>query len=479
MATPAPLLPAVPEAAAPRTALTALGLGVRARLHRSDPLTGLAGRARLHQELTRRLGRARRGGEPVAVVFLDLDDFKLVNAGLGHAAGDQVLRRAATAMRARMRRGDVLGRLGGDEFLALTRGPGDGLAAQLIAAACAPMVVDHVEVRVGASAGVAVASAKDDAAAIIRRADQAMLEAKATGRNRVVRHHPGTSRVRGRAREQVALTSAIPRAIERDELTLHWQPLVDVRSGGLAGLEALVRWNHPERGLLLPRDFIPFAEATGLVGAVDRWVAGAVTEQRVVWRRQGLAPFVGFNFSPVAARRPGALEELLDRLAPDGLGLDHVTVELTESAASREDRHLTTFIRGLQTAGATVALDDFGKAHSSLSRLRDNPVRWVKIDRAFLRGVPEDPAATQILSAMLELVQALGLDYIVEGVEREAQRAFLHRRGARLCQGFLLGRPLPPEELTDALRASPIVRIDAGAGSPGSAGLPSTLEGHA
>jgi diguanylate cyclase (GGDEF)-like protein len=423
----------------------------------ADQLTGLANRDALSRHLEGAIGARRR--RRLSVLYVDLDDFKLVNDTLGHAAGDELLRRVARAMGELVGPNDLLARQGGDEFVLVARDVDDSeqLARSLREAITEPSTLRGLEISIGVSIGIAVFPDDGlDPDALLEAADAAMYEAKRTGRNEIRRGRPGPARDRDQDRAALEFTRTLPEAIRRDELTLHWQPLVDVDDLSIVGLEALVRWEHPERGLLLPGAFLPFAHQTGMIAAVDEWVAGAVSRQRHLWHAEGLDPYVGFNLAPQFARQPGALERMLARLTAGGLDLDHLTIELTESEALREDQCLVSFVRGLAAAGVTVSLDDFGRAYSSLSRLRDVPARWVKLDRAFLDGVPEDPNATNVLVAVIDLLRALRLEYIIEGVEHEAQRRFLCEQGVRVAQGFLLGRPVPAAELHDRLRASPV-----------------------
>jgi diguanylate cyclase (GGDEF)-like protein len=398
-------------------------------------------------------------GQPgsVRVLYVDLDDFKLVNDTLGHAAGDELLGRVAAAMQALARSGELIGRQGGDEFVfvAVDRDDIDALAAELRTVITRPVSLQGLEVSVGVSIGIAGFPADgDSAAALLESADGAMYEAKRSGRNEIRHARKDQWRDREQERAALAFTTELPHAIEHDELLLHWQPLVDVDDLTVVGLEALVRWNHPRRGLLYPDAFLPFAIKTGIITEVDGWVASAVSRQRLAWRKQRLDPYVGFNLASQYAHRPGALEALLGRLTVDGLDLEHVTIELPESQMLREDQNLVAFLRGLHDAGVTVSLDDFGHAYSSLNRLGDVPARWVKLHRGFLAGAPEDPASTRVFVAVLDLLRALELEFIAEGVEREAQRTLLQRHGVRIAQGFLLGRPVPAEQLYERLRES-------------------------
>jgi diguanylate cyclase (GGDEF)-like protein len=418
-----------------------------------DHLTGLSSRAALMAHLDRAIARER----PVTLLYVDLDDFKLINDTLGHGVGDELLSHVAAAMATVPGPVEMLARQGGDEFvlLAIDVAQPRALARALRAAITHPVSLRGLEISVGASIGIACWPEDGrDAAGLLEAADAAMYEAKGSGRNQIGRGASSVHRNREAQRAALEFTTTLPEAIRRDELLLHWQPIVDVTDLSIVGLEALVRWQHPQRGLLYPGAFLPFAEQTGMVSAVDEWVATAVTRQRVVWQSQGLDPYVGFNLAPQFARRPGALEGLMSRLTEGGLSVDHVTVELTESEALREDQRLLTFLHGLHDAGVTVSLDDFGRAYSSLDRLRDVPARWIKLDRAFMARVPEDPAATEVALAIVDLLRALKLEVIVEGVEREEQRAVLDAHGTRVAQGYLLGRPAPADELYERLRVS-------------------------
>ncbi|MGA2925017.1 MAG: EAL domain-containing protein [Solirubrobacteraceae bacterium] len=428
--------------------------GGSGRTERADQLTGLANRAAMLAHIERALGRSR----PVCVMYVDLDDFKLVNDTLGHAAGDELLCHVAAAMQRQAQAGDLVGRQGGDEFVFAAVEPEriDRLAADLRTAITTPVALQGVEVSAGASIGIAVSPTDGNCTAdLLERADAAMYEAKRSGRNEIRRWRPAQSRNRDCARASLEFTKELPEAIERDELVLHWQPLVTVCEQSVVGVEALVRWRHPERGLLYPDAFLPFAHRTGLITEVDAWVASALARQRRQWHAQGLDPYVGFNLAPQFARRHDALGSLLGRLTAGGLDLEHVTIELSEGQTLREDPELVKFVRGLHEAGVTISLDDFGRAYSSLNRLRDVPARWVKLHRGFLQQVPEDPIACRVLSAVLDLVRALQFDYIVEGVECERQRVWLDQQGVWIAQGLLLGMPVQAEQLYDRLRASP------------------------
>jgi EAL domain-containing protein (putative c-di-GMP-specific phosphodiesterase class I) len=274
-----------------------------------------------------------------------------------------------------------------------------------------------------------------------------MYQAKAAGRSEVVVYADDLRQ----PIERLSLSTRLRRAISTNELVLHWQPIRSLHDGSMTAVEALVRWQDPDRGLLPPVDFVPFAEETGLIGRLGSWVADAVAEQRLIWRAAGLDPRVHLNVSPRQMARRGFVADLVGRLGSGGLDLDGVTIEITESLALRDDGSAVPLLAELRESGLRVAIDDFGAGWSSLGRLRDLPVQVVKIDRSFLAGVPDSPEGSAIVRAMLTLIEALGLDAIAEGVENEAQRRFLAENGCPAAQGYLLGRPMPVDALEGLL----------------------------
>ncbi|MDX6641502.1 MAG: hypothetical protein QOF12_2513, partial [Solirubrobacteraceae bacterium] len=423
-----------------------------------DSLTGLPNRAMLREHLDLALARATRSGESVAVLYIDLDDFKLVNDGLGHAAGDELLRTMAARLRARLREEDLLAREGGDEFLVVLADLDDhaelravSAAEGLIDALRAPLRLSDTEFEVNGSVGISIFPRDaSDAEGLLAHADSAMYEAKAAGRGQV----RGFRGRRQRSTERLALGRRLRRAIEGGELTLHWQPIVALKTGLLTGAEALVRWNDPARGLISGGEFVPEMEAAGLLEQLDEWVAKAFATQRRAWRAQGLDPHVGFNLGP-RALSGARVDRLLACLGGADTDLSRVTIEISESEILRDDAVVRAALHQLHAAGVDLALDDFGVAYSSLSRLRDLPAKWIKVDRSFLIGVPGDAAATRILDAILLLLDALESRVVVEGVETAEQLAHLTARGCEAAQGYFLGRAMPAEQLEPLLRASP------------------------
>jgi diguanylate cyclase (GGDEF)-like protein/PAS domain S-box-containing protein len=427
------------------------------RLAYFDPLTGLPNRAQLEAELRRCVNRCARAGRAVALLLVDLDNFKLVNDSFGHGAGDRLLRRIAGRLRG-IEGSGMLARLGGDEFLILLPDLADGgeaaaraAAEEVVARLAEPFKVSGAVFHVHASIGISLYP--EDAQApveLLQHADMAMYQSKGRGRAAStvyahVAHDP---------LERLSLPARLRRAIAGNELVLHYQPIVELQTGRLASMEALLRWNDPDRGLVYPDDFIPAAEEMSLLEPIGDWVIGALAQQILDWREQGLQPHVSFNVSPRQLHRPDFGAELAARLADLEIDPAWLTMELTESATLREPERIGPILRELSEAGLRLAIDDFGAGWSSLARLRLLPVDILKIDRSFLREIPEDPEAGAIVDAVIALSDALGMDTVAEGVETRVQALFLAAQGCRLAQGRFFGDPVPAEELTEALRYS-------------------------
>jgi diguanylate cyclase (GGDEF)-like protein/PAS domain S-box-containing protein len=417
-----------------------------------DPLTGLPNRALLQEHLELALARARRQGQAIGLLYLDLDGFKLVNDSLGHPAGDELLCHVTMRLSERRRNMDLLARQGGDEFLLLladldrdtAEAASRGVAEDLLRSLTEPFSISGAEFHIGASIGISLYPRDAaDADELLRHADAAMYAAKNAGRNGLTvyagdPHEP---------LERLSMTSRLRKALDRDEFVLHWQPIVDPRDGALRKLEALIRWQDPFRGLVMPDDFIAFAEETGFIDRVGDWVVGAVRDQVLAWEGAGYAPpRTTVNVSPRQLRRPDFGQRLLALVASEGVAA-RLTVEITESAAMADPLRTDPVLTELAGSGIEIAVDDFGAGYSSLSRLRTMPVQVLKIDKTFLEAVPHDPEATAIVTAIIELAAALGMEAVAEGVEREDQRRFLVESGCPLAQGYLLGRPVPAAEI--------------------------------
>lgn len=419
-----------------------------------DGLTGLPNRIMVEQQVETALARARRGGGATALMFVDLDDFKEVNDRLGHHAGDQLLTAVATRLRSVLRSSDVLARQGGDEFLVLLSDLGDEAAAaaervgtKLLSALREPFIVAGSETRTTASIGVSLFPADaEDTETLLRHADGAMYEAKAAGGGRVIFHHPYESR----GSPRTSISSQLHAAIAAGELELHYQPVWSIGHSPrrLRGAETLLRWRHPERGLLTPEAFISQTDQTSAGDALMEWVIAAACRQAAAWKREGLPMRSGLNVSSHQLTTPGFVDRFLAEVRGHDLDPTDFVVELTESAWTVDAAGTMHVIRQLRREGLLMALDNFGAGYTSLSRLLDLGFDMIKVDRRMLRNVPVDPGAVKLLLAVFELVSACGSIMVATGVETEEQGQFLRTNGVRMAQGDHLGRPMPASELT-------------------------------
>jgi diguanylate cyclase (GGDEF)-like protein/PAS domain S-box-containing protein len=419
-----------------------------------DPLTGLPNRAQLSESVYAAIESARRSNRSVGLLCLDLDDFKLVNDSLGHPVGDELLVSIARRLEQLKRHGDLLARTGGDEFFMLLQDlPADGLddvvsAAKRVAAALAePVEVEGAEFHVSASLGVSIfprlAGGGEE---LLRQADTAMYQVKRAGRGGHMVYTPEKQH----PLDRLSLTARLRRSVERNELELHYQPIYWLETGEPAGVEALLRWNDPSRGLVPPAAFIPAAEHSGLIEPIGEWVIDQSCRQAAEWQALGLTPRLNVNAAPRELRRPEYVDSLGAALERHGIEPSRVMVEVTESAAMDEAAARGPLER-LHALGVGVAIDDFGEGFSSLSRLRGMPVEQIKIDRSFMRDVPRSASASAVVTAIIRLAQALGREVVAEGVETEEQRVFLAALGCPMAQGYHMARPLPAAEATALL----------------------------
>jgi diguanylate cyclase (GGDEF)-like protein/PAS domain S-box-containing protein len=413
-----------------------------------DELTGLLNRTRVVSELSARLSSG-----PVTVLYLDLDDFKVVNDSLGHTVGDRLLRRVGERFAAAVGSGDVLARLGGDEFVVLADTDTDAHVAELAdalhTAVGTPITIDGRDFVVGASIGVARGSSGDRPVALLRDADTAMYEAKRNGRNETVVFD---ETLRHRAIERLEGEAELRRALENDELLIYLQPAA-TRRGRVVAVEALVRWQHPQRGLLLPGAFLPIAEASSLAYDVDRYVLHRALELLAAWEDD---PELGrirmaVNVSPTHLVRRPYLSELPAALAAYGVEPSRLYVEITENTLLQDSPAVVAELTRLRDLGVRSVVDDFGVGYSSLAYLRDLPVSGLKIDRRFVRGLGTPGNDGRLLGALCSLASAVGMDYIVEGVETAAEDEGVLALGVPLVQGFAYCAPIPPERLAEVV----------------------------
>jgi diguanylate cyclase (GGDEF)-like protein len=399
----------------------------------------------------------RRRSATIAVLIINLDHFKDVNDSLGHAAGDSLLQAAAARMKAALRPGDTVARLGADEFAVLLEEVGHagdslGAAERLDEAFRSPLEFAGGSLVISLSIGVATSStARTSADELLRNAELAMYAAKAAGRSRVEVFVPSMLEL---ATERVSLDQDLRHAVERGELRLFLQPVISVDSGAIVGCEALVRWQHPSRGFVLPDTFIPLAEETGMISDIDTWVLDAACTQVASWRVSGLADLVlAVNIAGRDLGRGEVVDRVSAALLKTGFPRDHLEVEITESSAVAQTVEALNELRHLRSAGIAVAIDDFGTGYSSLSKLATFPVDRLKIDRSFLTDIKHADDDAPLVAAMIALAHRLGLQVTAEGVEIPEQLAFLRRHGCDLLQGYLFSPPVPPDRFEDLLRA--------------------------
>ncbi|HEY4279571.1 MAG TPA: EAL domain-containing protein [Conexibacter sp.] len=424
------------------------------RLATHDMLTDLPNRTLLIDRLTHALARSLRHGGEVAVIFCDLDDFTLLNESLGHELGDWVLCHVAQRLSGAVRPGDTVARFGADKFVVVADGMNAGtahtLADRLHAALQPPLVHPHEgELTVSATLGVALANAHTFPSDALRRADSALYDAKRSG----VPTRLYSAELRRRATEQLQLHGALRRALQRDELRLAYQPVIELASGDVIAVEALMRWDNPQLGSVSPARFIPAAEETGLIVELGDWALETAAAQARAWSDAGVPVAVAVNISSRQLVDPALARRVEATLARVGLDPRSLIVEVTETALIEQDVQAAASLEALNALGAHVALDDFGTGYSSFARLRRLPIEVVKIDREFVSGLGVDPDASAIVTAMVALAQALDLVVTAEGVETEAQLEQLRALGCTCVQGYLLGRPQSAAKTTELLHA--------------------------
>jgi diguanylate cyclase (GGDEF)-like protein/PAS domain S-box-containing protein len=419
-----------------------------------DSLTGLANRALFHDRADHALARALRNGAQIAVLLLDLDRFKVINDSLGHHAGDEVLVTVAKRLLTSSRASDTVARLGGDEFVVLleeniTVDDAITVAQRVLAILHEPLLCQGHEVTIGGSIGIAFSGGSSPTSTddLLRDADAAMFYAKGRGRDRYEVFEPS---MHARAIQQLELTNELHRGLQRGEFVLHYLPIWELADRTLIGVEALVRWNHPSRGLLPPNDFIPAAEQTGSIVALGEWVFGEACRQVKVWNDAypGRSLSLSVNISPRQLLDPDLVQRLRTALADNGLDPSSMTLEISEGALMQGAEETRLRLRELKSLGVRLAIDDFGTGSSSLGYLREFPIDEIKIDRTFVRGMVEDPADGSILvQAILGLARALHLEVVAEGIELPEQLDGLRESGCETGQGFIFASPVVADEI--------------------------------
>ena len=421
-----------------------------------DALTGLPNRTAFSELLNAARETARRHARSLAVMFVDLDRFKVINDTLGHEVGDQVLCEAALRLRHTLRASDVVARLGGDEFVVMVpelanSAHAEAAARKVLAALVRPMLVGGRELTLTASIGISLYPEDgEDEQTLMKCADAAMYRAKEAGKNNYKFHGGVSDR---RALERLAMETSLRRGLERHEFFLEFQPCVSLKSGAVTGVEALVRWRHPELGIVPPGEFIPLAEETGMIRDIGRWVLGAACAQAAQWEKDGLPAIrVGINVSARQFAHDDLVAEVATALEASGLAPERLELEITESVVAHSVERAGEVLAGLRQLGVRLALDDFGTGYSSLSQLKRLRVHTLKIDGSFVAELPHDPDDAAIAQAIIAMGHSLRLEVVAEGVETQAQRDFLTAQGCDGMQGFLFSRPLPADKCAAFLR---------------------------
>ena len=425
-----------------------------------DGLTGLANRAMFSQMLSGSIEMARRHDRPFAVLFIDLDRFKIINDTLGHTDGDAVLVEIGSRLRDCVRASDMVARLGGDEFVVLAQEISDrpevmAVAQKILSAIIKPLVLCGRECRVTASIGVAMFPADGgDEQTLTKNADMAMYLVKDEGKNNIRFFSPD---MKSQSVELLMLETSLRHAIERNELVLHYQPKRALATGQITGVEALLRWAHPDLGMLPPNQFIPIAEETGLIVQIGRWVLTTACRQNMAWQQAGLPTMsMAVNLSPRQFTHEHLLDDIDGALAESGMPAELLELEITESMVMQNVDRAVQVLGAIKSRGVRLAIDDFGTGYSSMSSIKQFPVDTLKIDRSFIRDLARNSDDRAIADAIIGLGKALGLTIVAEGVETLEQETFLREHACDQMQGFLFSKAVPPEELAALLQFPPL-----------------------
>lgn len=421
-----------------------------------DLLTGLPNRTLFKDHLALAIAQAKRNGQPFAVMFLDLDRFKVVNDTLGHMAGDELLQAVGARLRDCLREGDTLARVGGDEFTILlpaidSKEDASKIAGKILLALKRPFVLENQELFVSVSIGIAIYPQDGETLdALIKNADIAMYHMKGLGKDGYQLY---SERMNALFCQHLSLENGMRKALETGQFAVFYQPQVDVRAGKIVGVEALIRWRHPVRGLVSPTEFIPLAEETGLIAPISEWMLRTACAEITRWHRAGLPPVrLAINFSALQVEQRDFVDMIAHMLDEAGFSGEHLEIELTESAIMKDMESVAHKLRTMNDLGIKIAVDDFGTGYSSLSYLHQLPIHTLKIDRSFIHGINGDTQEASIVNAIIAMANGLGLGIIAEGVETKTQLDYLRARGCAHMQGFLFSRPLPAEAAWGLLR---------------------------
>jgi len=429
-----------------------------------DLLTGLANRILFKDHLDLALAQAKRGQKMLAVMFLDLDRFKVVNDTLGHVIGDSLLKKVASRLKGCLREGDTLARQGGDEFTLLLpqiddREDAMRTAEKIIKSFAVPFQIDGHELYVTISIGVALYPMDGESIdTLIKNADIAMYDSKAKGRNRCQLY---SSSMNVSFAEKLSIEMEMRKAIERQEFQVFYQPQINVSTGRISGMEALVRWVSPLHGGIMPLEFIPLAEETGLILSIGEFVLKSACKQVMLWKNAGLhPPRMAVNITSRQIEQDGFCDYILQLLQEYHLDGSMLELEVTESTLLKDGEQMIAKLKMLASMGIKIALDDFGTGYSSMSYLQKFPIDTIKIDQSFVRGLPGDPSNVSIVTAICAMAQGLKMNLIAEGVEKSDQLEFLRALNCNEVQGFLFSKPLPGNEITGLLmRNGPLVPL--------------------
>jgi diguanylate cyclase (GGDEF)-like protein len=422
-----------------------------------DILTDLPNRILFKDRLGLAVIQAKRKQTELAVMFIDLDRFKLVNDTLGHVKGDELLQQAASRLKECLRKGDTLARQGGDEFTIVLPELRDRDDARMVADKFLevlqdPFDLDGHEVHISASIGIAIYPKDGESIdELLRHADIAMYQVKALGKNGHSFYHDSMLEV---SHQKIALEQALRRALEHDELEMFYQPQIDAMTGRITGAEALMRWNHPTRGRLSAGEFLPFAEENGLMLPISDWMIGALCRDMLQWNAIGGSEIrLSLNLSPQYLDRGDFFEKMRGALARYGISPQQIEVEITENICIRNPQYAIEQLNKLCQLGVSIAIDDFGTGYSSLSYLHRFPIHTVKIDQSFVKEIHQEDGHYPVILAIISIARGLGLNLIAEGVETEEQARYLRANGCLTMQGYLYYRPISLQDFMAALRA--------------------------